>query len=56
MMTEPDPQTVVPEPKPTESRTEQLRRALKNLLDNTPPDATPRSLRQQAEAALAGAD
>ena len=53
MMTEPDPQTGAPEPKPTESREQRLSRALKNLLDNTAADATPRSVRRQAEAVLA---
>ena len=36
------------------SREETLRRALKNVLDNTPPDATPTSVRRQAEAVLKG--
>ena len=31
---------------------DRLRRALKNMLDNTPYDATPRAVRQQAEDAL----
>jgi len=33
---------------------DRMRRALKNMLDNTPADATPRSVRADAEAALKG--
>ena len=31
---------------------DRLRRALKNMLDNTPADATPRPVREEAEAAV----
>jgi len=40
--------------KVTVSTEDKLRGALKNMLDNTAPDATPRGVRQQAEEALAG--
>ena len=48
-----------PEPKKTKrrqppTREETLRRMLKNVLDNTPPDATPTSVRRAAEALLRG--
>jgi len=37
-----------------ETREDRLQRMLKNVLDNTPPDATPRSVRQAAEELLRG--
>jgi len=36
------------------SAEDRLRRALRNMLDNTAPDATPRPVRQEAEAAVKG--
>jgi len=39
-------------PAPPESREQRLRRALRAMMDNTPADATPRSVRRQAVEAL----
>ena len=41
-------------PQPKGKPEDRLRRALKNMLDNTAPDATPRPVRQEAEAAVKG--
>ena len=43
-----------PLPQPKGKPEDRLRRALKNMLDNTPADATPRPVRQEAEAAVKG--